>query len=328
MNISIIGIGSWGTALGILLSKGGHEVTIYGRAEDKTEEIRSSRRHPFLPDIQLPLNIRITMDLKEAAASPVLVMAVPSPYYRKALSQVVQASAGRKTIVNVAKGFEMDTGKRLSEITAELAPDWRYCILSGPTHAEEVARDLPAAIVAASQELETAMLVQEIFNGETLRVYTSEDILGVEVGGSYKNVVAIGAGIVDGLGFGDNAKAGLITRGLHEMKVLGRKLGARGETFDGLTGTGDLIVTCMSRHSRNRGFGERLGQGEKAEDILASTAMVTEGVYAAKAFYQMNQHLGLDLPINQEVYKIIYEHKDPKESFKDLMSRQMKMERD
>lgn len=328
MNVSIIGIGSWGTALGIHLCKGGHEVTIYGRTEDKTEEIRDTRYHPFLPEIQIPTNIRITLDLKEAANCPVLVMAVPSPYYRKVLSQVIESSEGQKTIINVAKGFEMDTGKRLSEITAELAPDWSYCILSGPTHAEEVARELPAAIVAASQNLETARLVQRIFNGETLRVYTSEDTLGVEVGGSYKNVVAIAAGIVDGLGFGDNAKAGLITRGLHEMKILGRRLGAQGETFNGLTGTGDLIVTCMSRHSRNRGFGERLGRGEKAEDILASTAMVTEGVYAAKAFYQMNQRLGLDLPINKEVYRIIYEHKDPRESFKDLMNRQMKMERD
>lgn len=327
MKISVIGIGSWGTALAIHLLKNGHQVCIYGRMEDHTLEIKEKKEHPFLPGIQIPSELEITVDLKKACENQVLVMAVPSPFYRSVLEQVAKVSIGPKSIINVAKGFEIDTGKRLSEITKDMDHGrFDYCVLSGPTHAEEVARELPAAIVAASDSIDFAKMVQEIFNSESLRVYTSKDTLGVEVGGSYKNVVAIAAGVVDGLGFGDNAKAALITRGLHEMKVLGKHLGAIGETFNGLSGTGDLIVTCMSRHSRNRGFGERIGRGEKATAILNSSEMVTEGVYAAKAFYRLNLDAGLELPINTEVYRIIYEDKDPLESFKDLMSRQMKME--
>ena len=327
MKISVIGLGSWGTALAIHLFKKGHQVTLYGRLEDHEPEIRKTRNHPFLPGIRVPEGIQLTSDLAEACSNEYLVLAVPSPYIREVAGRMVKVGAGPKKIINVAKGFEIETGKRVSEVISEVSGGlYGYCVLSGPTHAEEVARELPAAIVAASDDLELAKMVQQIFSDDILRVYTSRDTLGVELGGSFKNVVAIAAGIVDGLGFGDNAKASLITRGLNEMKLLGRTLGADRETFNGLTGVGDLIVTCMSRHSRNRGFGEKIGKGEKAADILKNSGMVTEGVFAAKAFYRMNERLGLALPITDEVYRIIYEDKDPFDSFKDLMNREMKME--
>ena len=327
MRISIIGIGSWGTALGIHLLKNGHQVTIYGRLEDNIVQIKNERLHPFLPGIEIPEDLKITGDLKEACNNEYLVLAVPSPYVRDVVKKMYRSGFGKKTIINVAKGYEIESGLRMSEVVAEVTKgEYDYCVLSGPTHAEEVAKGLPAAIVAASDNIELARQVQQIFNSETLRVYTNEDTLGVELGGSFKNVVAIASGIVDGLEFGDNAKASLITRGLYEMKQLGRSLGANPETFNGLTGIGDLMVTCMSKHSRNRGFGEKIGRGMKSSDILEASEMVTEGVYAAKAFYLMSKRLNLDLPINEEVYKCIYEDKKPLDCFKDLMRREMKME--
>jgi len=327
LRISIIGIGSWGTALGIHLLKNGHQVTIYGRLEDNIVQIKNERLHPFLPGIEIPEDLKITGDLKEACNNEYLVLAVPSPYVRDVVKKMYRSGFGKKTIINVAKGYEIESGLRMSEVVAEVTKgEYDYCVLSGPTHAEEVAKGLPAAIVAASDNIELARQVQQIFNSETLRVYTNEDTLGVELGGSFKNVVAIASGIVDGLEFGDNAKASLITRGLYEMKQLGRSLGANPETFNGLTGIGDLMVTCMSKHSRNRGFGEKIGRGMKSSDILEASEMVTEGVYAAKAFYLMSKRLNLDLPINEEVYKCIYEDKKPLDCFKDLMRREMKME--
>ena len=328
MKISILGIGTWGTALGIHLHNNGHEVCIYGRVEDKTEKINLTKAHPFLLGVTIPAEIEITTDLQKAIENEYLVTAVPSPYIRDLLNKIVELGERRpKNIINVAKGFEIETGKRISEIVAEVSADnYRYCVLSGPTHAEEVAKKLPSAIVSASDDLELAKTVQKIFNNTALRVYTSNDTLGVELGGSFKNIVAIAIGAVDGLGLGDNAKAALITRGLHEMKALGKTLGAKDETFNGLIGVGDLIVTCMSRHSRNRAFGEKIGLGYKSEDILKETSMVTEGVFATKVFYILAKKYGLDLPITEEVYKTIYEGKDPRLSFKDLMSREMKME--
>lgn len=329
LRISIIGIGSWGTALAIHLIKNGHQVTIYGRLEDNIVQINNDKVHPFLPGIIIPDELKITGDLKEACNNEYLVLAVPSQYIRDVVKKMYRAGFGKKTIINVAKGIEIETGLRMSEVVAEVTKsEYDYCVLSGPTHAEEVAKGLPAAIVAASENIELAELVQQIFNNESLRVYTNDDILGVELGGSFKNVVAIASGIVDGLEFGDNAKASLITRGLYEMKQLGRKLGANPETFNGLSGIGDLMVTCMSKHSRNRGFGEKIGKGLKSSDILKANEMVTEGVYAAKAFYLLSKKMNLDLPINEEVYKCIYENKAPLDCFKDLMTREMKMERE
>ncbi len=327
MRISVIGIGSWGTALSLHLLKNGHQVTIYGRLEDNIVQINKDKTHPFLPGIVIPEELKITGDLKEACNNEYLILAVPSPYVREVVKKMYRAGFGKKIIINVAKGFEIETGYRLSEVVSEVTKgEYDYCVLSGPTHAEEVAKGLPAAIVAASENIELAKHIQEIFNNEALRVYTNIDTLGVEIGGSFKNVVAIASGIVDGLEFGDNAKAALITRGLHEMEQLGKKLGANAETFNGLSGIGDLMVTCMSKHSRNRGFGEKIGRGLKPSEILNSNEMITEGVYAAKAFYLMSKKLNIDLPITEEVYKCIYEDKKPVDCFKDLMSREMKME--
>ncbi len=327
MKLTVIGIGTWGTALAIHLQKNGHEVCLYGRVEDNTEMIRETKSHPFLPGINIPSEIDITTNLAEAVENEYLVIAVPSPYIREFISKIVNITNKDKIIINVAKGFEIESGKRISEIVSEVSDNkYKYCVLSGPTHAEEVARELPAAIVSASDDINIAKKIQMIFNNNVLRVYTSTDTIGVELGGSFKNVVAIAAGAVDGLRFGDNAKAALITRGLHEMKVLGRILGADENTFNGLTGVGDLIVTCMSKHSRNRGFGEKIGSGLKSEEILANTSMVTEGVYATKAFYLIAKKKNIELPITEEVYKTIYEGKNPLISFKDLMSREMKME--
>lgn len=328
MKISILGIGTWGTALGIHLHNNGHKVCIYGRLEDKTEEINQAKIHPFLPGVKIPEAIEITTDLQKAASNKYLVTAVPSPYIRNLLCEILKLSGGKtKNIINVAKGFEIETGKRISEIVAEVSSNvYRYCVFSGPTHAEEIAKKLPSAIVSASSDLDLAKIVQKIFNNTILRVYTSHDTLGVELGGAFKNVVAIAVGVIDGLSFGDNIKAALITRGLHEMKILGKALDAKDKTFDGLAGVGDLIVTCMSRHSRNRAFGEKIGLGYKSEEILNETSMVAEGVFATKAFYFLAKKYNLDLPITEEVYMIIYKGKDPRLSFKDLMNRKMKME--
>lgn len=329
MKISVIGIGSWGMALSIHLLKNGHQVTIYGRLEDDIVQINNEKVHPFLKGLVIPEELKITGDLKEACNNEYLILAVPSPYVRDVVKKMYRAGFGKKTIINVAKGFEIETGLRLSEVVHEVTKgEYDYCVLSGPTHAEEVAKGLPAAIVVASDNMMLAKEIQEVFNNDSLRVYTNEDTLGVEIGGAFKNVVAIASGIVDGLEFGDNAKASLITRGLHEMKQLGKKLGANAETFNGLTGIGDLMVTCMSKHSRNRGFGEKIGRGLKPSDVLKSSDMVTEGVYATKAFYLMSKKLDLDLPITEEVYKCIYEDKKPVDCFKDLMNREMKMERE
>lgn len=327
MKISVIGIGTWGTALAIHLKNNGHEVTLYGRIEDNTLEIAKNRTHPFLKGIDIPNDIKITTDLSLATQNKFLVMAVPSQFVRPVLSKIVECTSDEKIIINVAKGLEIETGKRISEIVADVSNNrYKYSILSGPTHAEEVANGLPAAIVSASKNVELAKKVQEIFNNGVLRVYTSNDVKGVEIGSSFKNIVAIAVGAIDGLNLGDNAKAAIITRGLTEMKLLGTALGANPETFNGLTGIGDLIVTCMSKHSRNRSFGEQLGKGKKSEDILKETSMVTEGVYATKAFYLLSKKLDCELPITNEVYKTIYEGKTPLMSLQDLMSREMKME--
>jgi len=327
LKISVIGIGSWGTALAIHLLKNGHQVTLYGRLEDDIVQINNDKIHPFLPGIVIPEDLKITGDLKEACNNEYLVIAVPSPYVREVVKKMYRAGFGKKTIINVAKGLEIETGLRLSEVVFEVTKgEYDYCVLSGPTHAEEVAKGLPAAIVAASENIELAKKIQEIFNNESLRVYTNEDTLGVEIGGSFKNIVAIASGIVDGLGFGDNAKAALITRGLHEMKQIGKTLQANGETFNGLSGIGDLMVTCMSKHSRNRGFGEKIGKGLNPAEILKTNDMVVEGTYAAKAYYLLSKKFNVDLPITEEVYKCIYEDKNPLECFKDLMNREMKME--
>lgn len=326
--ISVIGLGSFGTALAIHLYKCKHEVILYGRAEDDFVKIEKLRKNPFLPEITIPSDLKMTMDLKEATANEVLVLAVPTPYFRDVLTAIYQLPNNKdKKIISVAKGIEIKSGKRLSEVTLEVSRgNYQYCILSGPTHAEEISKGMPAAIVAASTNEDFRNLVQSYFNNDTLRVYTNNDVIGVEIGGALKNIVAISAGIVDGLGFGDNSKAALITRGLHEIIRFGVALGGDETTFRGLTGVGDLFVTCNSRHSRNRKYGELLGQGLSKDEIEKKLKMVAEGVFTAKAVYLMARDMQIDMPITKEIYQIIYEGKNPLESFKQLMIRETKKE--
>ena len=326
-NISVIGLGSWGTALALHLDRNNNKVTLYGRLEDHFEAIEKRREHPFLPGIFIPKTINLTMDLKKAVENDVLVLAVPSLYVREVVEKIVSITSEKKYIINVAKGMEINTSKRLSEVIDDVSKgQYEYCILSGPTHAEEVAKNMPAAIVAVSRNLAFVRNVQICFNSDTLRTYTSDDVVGVELGGTLKNIIAIAAGFIDGMGFGDNAKAAIITRGLYEMMALGKAMGAQMSTFTGLTGMGDLVVTCTSKHSRNRAYGEALGKGKTPKEIVESMEMVAEGVYATKAIYMLSEKLGISMPIIDEVYHVIYENKSPLQSFKDLMNREMKME--
>jgi glycerol-3-phosphate dehydrogenase (NAD(P)+) len=323
MNITVIGAGGWGTALAVLLCGNGHRVTLWGRLPEEVEPILATRENKLLlPGVKVPEEITVTLDTKAALrAAEMIVFAVPSHGMRPICRQL---GATHAILVHVAKGIENETGARMSEVIAEeLHRD--AVVLSGPSHAEEVGRGIPTAVVVAGKE---ATQVQRAFMSERFRVYTHDDVIGVELGGAMKNVIAIAAGCCDGIGFGDNSKAALCTRGVAEMVRLGLALGARPETFYGLSGVGDLIVTAFSRHSRNRSFGERLGKGETPEQITGSTKTVAEGVRTAKSVRQLAQRLAVDLPITREVHATLYEGKPPKQAVRDLMTREAKPEFD
>jgi glycerol-3-phosphate dehydrogenase (NAD(P)+) len=325
MNITIIGAGAWGTALARLLNKGNHRITLWGHIPEWLEEIRQTGRNErFLPGIELPREISLESSLPRAIeGAECAVVAVPSQPFR----EVTRHLAGYTgTVVSVTKGIEYETGLSMCGILAENAPRAKCAALSGPTFAIEVARDIPTAIVAGSRDAETAEKVQQLFNRPTFRVYTSSDLLGVELGGALKNVIAIAAGIGDGLGFGDNSKAALVTRAIVEMRRLGVACGAQGETFTGLSGLGDLMVTCFSRHSRNRGFGERVGRGEKAAEIAAGTLAVAEGYPTARSAYHLARKHGVVTPVVDEVYAMLYTGKNVAQAVRDLMSRDLKSE--
>jgi glycerol-3-phosphate dehydrogenase (NAD(P)+) len=327
MNITVIGTGGWGTALAVLLHGNGHRVTLWGRLPEEVDPILAHRENKtFLPGVKIPDAIQVTLDTKTALRqAEMAVFAVPSHGMRPICRQVREYLPANAALVHVAKGIENETGARMSEVIAEELKTDRVVVLSGPSHAEEVGRGIPTAVVVAGRD---AALAQQAFMNERFRVYTHDDIIGVELGGALKNVIALAAGCCDGIGFGDNTKAALCTRGLAEMSRLGVGMGARPETFFGLSGVGDLIVTAFSRHSRNRGFGERLGQGETAEQIAASTKTVAEGVKTAKSVWQLAQKRGVDVPISREVYAILYEGKPPKQAVRDLMKREAKPEFD
>jgi glycerol-3-phosphate dehydrogenase (NAD(P)+) len=281
----------------------------------------------FLPGIKIAKEIVLTLDAKSALrGTELVVLAVPSHGMRPICEKLRDYLPTDVPVVSVAKGIENGTGARMSEVIAEVLKTEHIVVLSGPSHAEEVGRGIPTAVVAASLQAQHAVLAQKAFMNERFRIYTHDDIIGVELGGALKNVIAIAAGACDGIGFGDNTKAALCTRGLTEMTRLGVALGARRETFFGLSGVGDLIVTAFSRHSRNRGFGERLGKGETLEQIVASTQMVAEGVKTAKSAWQLAQRHGVDVPITREVHAILYEGKPPKQAVRDLMTREAKPE--
>jgi glycerol-3-phosphate dehydrogenase (NAD(P)+) len=325
MKITVLGAGAWGTALARMLAGSGHEVTLWDFFPETLAQIeRTGRNERYLPGLELPPALRLQPDVTAATAdADVVVVAIVS----KAFRNVTRTLAGfTGCVVSVTKGIEYETGLTMSGILAETAPQARIAVMSGPTLALEVARGVPTAIVAASADPAMAQQVQALFHRPMFRVYTSTDVLGVELGGALKNVVAIAAGACDGLGFGDNAKAALVTRAVSEIRRLGAACGAQPETFTGLSGLGDLMVTCFSRLSRNRGFGERIGRGEKVADILASMVAVAEGYPTTRAAHQLARRQGIATPIIDEVFAILYEGKDPAHAVRDLMGRETKAE--
>lgn len=325
MNITVLGAGAWGTALAKLLHQGGSTITLWGHDSPRLEELRrTGRNERYLPGVDLPREWHIESDLTRAVVgSECVVAAIPSKAFREVTSQISNFDG---TIVSVTKGIEHESGLTMSGVLGETAPHARVAALSGPTFALEVARGMPTAIVAASNDPAIANLVQQLFHRAAFRVYTSTDLMGVELGGALKNVIAIAAGVCDGLGFGDNAKAALITRAMAEVRRLGVACNAQAETFSGLSGLGDLTVTCFSKLSRNRGFGERLGRGEKLADVLGSMVSVAEGYPTSRSAHHLARKHDAVTPVIDEVYRMLYEGKNVAQGVRDLMSRDTKAE--
>lgn len=331
MKISVLGAGGWGTTLAILLHYNGHNVMLwefdksYSRVLEKTRENKN-----FLPGITIPDEIKITHDLDEATLQQnMVVLAIPSQFLRGVVKEIAPSSLKNSIIVSVAKGIENKSLFTMTQMLKQQIPSLdlsQVGVISGPSHAEEVSRRIPTAVVAASADVETTKSIQATFITSYFRVYGSTDVLGVELGGAFKNVIAIGAGIIDGANFGDNTKAAIMTRGIAEISRLGIALGAQPETFAGLSGMGDLIVTCMSRHSRNRFVGEQIGAGKTLKQVLKSMKMVAEGVETSRSASMLARKYKIDTPITSEVYKILFEDKDPVKATTDLMTRDMKME--
>jgi glycerol-3-phosphate dehydrogenase (NAD(P)+) len=324
VKVAVLGAGAWGTALALVLHRGGRAVTLWGHDSAHLDEMRrTARNERYLPGVELPKEWIYEPDLRRAAAAEVAVMAVPS----KALREVAAGLADYTGIlISVTKGIEHDTGLTMCGVLHDCAPRAKLAALSGPSLALEVAKKIPTAIVAASKDAGVAQTVQKLFHSPAFRVYSSADMAGVELGGALKNVVAIGAGVGDGLGFGDNSKAALITRAIVEIRRLGVKCGAQPETFAGLSGLGDLTVTCFSRLSRNRTLGERLGRGEKLADILASSVTVAEGYPTARSAWQLARKHNVNTPIIDEVYRLLYEGKNVAQALMDLTGRESKAE--
>lgn len=327
-NIAVIGAGSWGTALASLLSNNGNKVTIWSCVEDEIKMLKEHHEQlDKLPGVKLPSDMIFTSNLEEAMLDKdILVLAVPSPFTRSTSHNMAQYIKAGQIVVNVAKGIEDSTMMTLSQIIEEELPTANVCVLSGPSHAEEVGRGIPTTIVVGSKDKDTALFLQKVFMSEVFRVYISSDILGIEIGAALKNVVALAAGMADGLGYGDNTKAALITRGIAEIARLGINMGGRIETFYGLTGIGDLIVTCASMHSRNRRAGILIGQGKTYEEAMAEVKQVVEGVYAAKAGYALSKKYNVSMPIIELVNKILFENVSAKDAVSTLMNREGKIE--
>ena len=324
----IIGAGSWGTALALLLHNNGHEVTIWSIIPEEVEMLRTKRQHETkLPGVVIPQEIEITGDLQAAMEDKdALVLAVPSPFTRSTAHSMREFCKEGQLIVDVAKGIEEKTLMTLSQIIEEEIPQANVAVLSGPSHAEEVGRGIPTTCVVGAHKKETAEYLQNLFMSKVFRVYTSPDMLGMELGAALKNVIALAAGIADGLGYGDNTKAALITRGIAEIGRLGVKMGGKPETFYGLTGIGDLIVTCASVHSRNRKAGYLIGQGYTMEEAMAEVKMIVEGVYSAKAAMALAKKYEVEIPIIEQVNKVLFENKKAADALNDLMLRDKKVE--
>ena len=331
MKIAVLGAGGWGTTLAILLHYNGHDVTLWEYKNSYVKALNKSRENKlYLPGIPIPKEIEITHDLKLATHNQnMIVLAVPSQFLRNVVEDIPPANIKNTILVNVAKGIETKTTFTMSQMLKDVFPslsDDQLGILSGPSHAEEVSRRIPTAVVAASKNKDTSKFIQSAFITSYFRVYSSVDILGVELGGAFKNVIAIGAGIIDGANFGDNTKAAIMTRGIAEISRLGIAMGALPETFAGLSGMGDLIVTCMSRHSRNRFVGEQIGGGKTLKQVLHSMDMVAEGIETSRSASELARKYNVETPITFEVYNILFEEKDPVKATTDLMTRDMKME--
>ena len=328
MKISIIGSGGWGTAVALLLAGKGYDVFLWSWIQEETDRLNLDRENKeFLPGVKFPDNITCTHDMAECVYNAdLIVTAAPSPATRTTAKQLAPFVQEGQVLVNISKGLEESTLSRLSEVYATEIPQAKIAVMSGPSHAEEVSRKLPTTNVAACGDLHTAKFVQDIFMDQNFRVYTSTDVMGVELGGSLKNVIALCAGISDGLGYGDNTKAALITRGLAEISRLGIAMGADARTFMGLSGVGDLIVTCTSMHSRNRRAGILLGQGKTLQEALDEVHMVVEGVNTASAAYQLSKKYNVEMPIVEEANNILYHGKNAREAVISLMTRDKKEE--
>ncbi len=328
MKISFLGAGSWGTALSVVVAKNGHDVMLWSAIEDELELLKTHREHTErLPGVKLPDNIYIESDLETACKDrDLIVMSVASPYVRTTAESAKNFIKKGQRIVNVAKGIENDTLFTLSQVLEEVLPECDIAVLSGPSHAEEVVKGIPTTVVVGATTMETASFIQDIFMCDTFRVYTSPDIIGIELGSSIKNVIALAAGMVDGLGLGDNTKAALMTRGLTEISRLGVAMGAKLETFSGLSGVGDLIVTCTSRHSRNHNAGYYMGQGYSMDEAMREVKQVVEGVYSAKAALGLAKKYNVDMPIVEQINAVLFEDKSVKSGLKDLFERDRKLE--
>jgi glycerol-3-phosphate dehydrogenase (NAD(P)+) len=324
MKIAVLGAGSWGTALGQVLNENGHDVRLWHLEQDFVDTINQSHEHPFLPDVKLNHGLQFTSSLEEICNyGELLVSAVPSQVVRLVLEKF--PDNWEKPIVSVSKGIENNTGMRMSEVIAEtlhLNPE-EFVILSGPSHAEEVSKKYPTTVVAACENIENARNIQKIFSNDYFRVYSGSDVIGVEIGGAAKNIIALAAGICHGLGFGDNTMAALVTRGLEEIIRYGSKMGAERSTFSGLSGMGDLVVTAFSPHSRNRQVGERIGKGEKLSDILASMEMVAEGVETTRSIHDVAQKNNIDMPLCEQIYQVLFKNVSPRKAILELMGREL-----
>ena len=328
--IAIMGDGGWGTALALVLAKNGKHVRLWGPFSDYLDEIRSTGENKkFLPGVKMPAELEWVADRAAAVAgADVIVIAVPSKFYRATLSTFAGLLPREALVVSVTKGLDRETGHRMTQVAREILHHAPIAALSGPSHAEEVARGIPTAVTIACTDHDRAVALQKVFSNAAFRVYTSADVAGVELGGARKNVIAIAAGVCDGIGYGDNTKAALMTRGLAEMTRLGGALGAHLGTFAGLSGLGDLIVTCTSRHSRNRMVGERLGRGESIKQILDSMAQVAEGVWTCATALDVARQQAVRAPITEEVCAVINDGKDPREAVQSLLTRALRPEQD
>lgn len=326
--VAVLGAGSWGTALALSLARNGYDVSLWGRSPEMMREMESSRENKkYLPGIKIDEAITCTDDaasaLKGACAT---VYVVPAQAFRSCFESTNRFVESGVPVINCAKGIERGTHMLLSQIAAEIRPDMKFAVLSGPSHAEETAQSLPTMLTAASEDHETAVYVQDLFMSDVLRVYTSHDVIGTEIGGALKNIIALGAGISDGMGYGDNAKAALMTRGLAEISRLGIELGADRNTFMGLSGVGDLIVTCTSMHSRNRRCGIMIGEGVSPKEATERVGMVVEGMYTTEAAYELAKACGVEMPITEQIYRVIRGELPASEAVGLLMGREKKHE--